>query len=106
MNRLTNKNMRIMLSRNSGKTLFNKIYRKLDKLEDIEQDLGCPLEVVIKLIGSNIILNGEPCYVMGILKDGDNLCIHYSKCYEAYDDIEPLKNYGKTFWIYEEDKTE
>ena len=86
----------------------------LDMFIELEKDLGCPLEVVFKLIGSNIILNSEPCYVMGILKDGDNLCIHYSKCYGAYDDIEPLSNYGKTFliddedkfWIDEEDKAE
>lgn len=76
------------------------------KCHNLEEQLGCPLEVVFKMIGSYIILDGEPCYVMGILKDGDKLCIHYSKCYEAYDDIEPLSNYGKTFWIYDEDRSE
>ena len=68
----------------------------------IEEEIGCPLDAVFKLIGSHIILNCEPCYVTGILKDGDNLCIHYSKFYGYYDDIEPLSNYGKTFWIDDE----
>ena len=35
MNRLTNKHMIITFGRNSCKTLFDKIYRKLYKLEDI-----------------------------------------------------------------------
>ena len=75
---------------------------KLGKLEDIEEEIGCPLDVVFKLIGSYIILDGNPCHVMGILKDGDNLCIHYSTYYGGYDDIEPVSNYGKTFWIDDE----
>lgn len=75
---------------------------KLGKLEDIEEEIGCPLDVVFKLIDSYIILDGNPCHVMGILKDGDNLCIHYSTYYGGYDDIEPVSNYGKTFWIDDE----
>lgn len=35
MNRLTNKNMIIKFARNSCKTLFDKIYRKLYKIEDL-----------------------------------------------------------------------
>lgn len=35
MNRLTNKNMIIKFARNSGKTFFDKIYRKLYKIEDL-----------------------------------------------------------------------
>lgn len=35
MSRLTKKNMTIVFARNSGKTLFANIYRKLDKLEDL-----------------------------------------------------------------------
>ena len=50
MNRLTKKNMIIMGARSSCKTLFDKIYRKLDKLEDLEEQLGCPLEVFFKIL--------------------------------------------------------
>ena len=35
MSRLTEKNMTIVFARNSGKTLFYKIYRKLGKFEDL-----------------------------------------------------------------------
>lgn len=35
MNRLTNKNMIIKFARNSCKTFFDKIYRKLYKIEDL-----------------------------------------------------------------------
>lgn len=106
MNRLTyQKNGALILDGYDGFTKSLMLH-KLYALENLEQELECPLEAVFKLIGSHIILDGEPCYVMGILKDGDKLCIHYSKCYGAYDDIEPLSNYGKTFWIDEEGKTE
>ena len=98
MNRFVRKCENGILYSPNGYQCLEKLY----DLEDVEQSVGCPLDVVFKLIGSHIILDGEPCYVMGILKDGDNLCIHYSKVYCAYDDIEPLSNYGKTFWIYEE----
>ena len=48
MNRLTNKNMEFTLGRMNSKTIFNKIYRKLSQLEDIEEELGIDLITLFK----------------------------------------------------------
>lgn len=59
MSRLTNKNMGFTFGRMNGKTIFNKIYRKLSQLEDIEEELGCPLDIVFKAIENGIVIIGD-----------------------------------------------
>lgn len=38
---------------------YKEIYTKLGKLEDLEEDLGCPLEVVFKAIEDGIVIIGD-----------------------------------------------
>lgn len=81
----------------------NAVCDKLYKLEELEEQLGCNLEVVFNLLDKIIVLNGEyQCSVLDIRKDGDIFCIHYFNGTLGYDDIEPLSNYGKTFKLKEE----
>ena len=70
MSRLTNKDL-VYIGRINGKTLFDKVYNKLGKLEDIEDELGCPLDVVFKALKEGIYHEfGE------LLYDGENLKLH------------------------------
>lgn len=106
MNRLTHKNMVFMLSRNSGKTLFNKIYRKLDKLEDIEEQLGCPLEVVFKALKDGIIIKDLPKgyehrkVILNYLVNDNSFIFRPSAPYGSCKLY--LKDYKKSWWL---DKT-
>ena len=49
MRRLTNKNMGFTFGRMNGKTIFNKIYHKLCKLEDIEEEIKIPLVALFSI---------------------------------------------------------
>ena len=72
MNRLTMKNMVIMGDRNAYKTLFDKIYRKLGKLEDIEEQIEMDLITLFELY--NKICEQKFIYV----KIGNEIRCEYS----------------------------
>lgn len=75
---------------------------KLGKLEDLEEEIGCPLEVVFKALGNGIYVYNGNHYVVFLkyykvhnkfrLKDVNGLL--YS-----------LEDYKKTWWL-KEDKSE
>ena len=80
---------------------------KLGKLEDLEDELCCPLDVVFKALKDGIYHEfGE------LLYDGENLKLHYIKkqgwgLYPIicdYDEAEGfyLKDYKKTWWLKED----
>lgn len=120
MNRLTHKNMVFMLARSSCKTLFDKIYRKLSKLEDLEEQLGCPLDVVFKAIVDGIVIIGDrneyadmtlwldtkpTTALIGEKRDFEEpRLIKYNEwCFScnsgSYSGCVKLKDYKKTWWL-------
>lgn len=59
-------------------------------------------EFVFNLLNKEIVIFDKyKGIVLDIRKDGDVICIHYFNRTLGYDEIEPLSNYGKTFWIDE-----
>lgn len=76
---------------------------KLGKLEDLEEELGCPLEVMVKAIKNGIYYDDKFEYPVFIL-DKDNF---KDKNYHllVVGTIVYLKEYKETFWL-KEDKSE
>ena len=72
MNRLTNKNMEFTFGRMSGKTIFNKIYRKLSQLEDIEEELGIDLITLFEVY--NKLCEQKFVYIK---IDNEIKCVYY-----------------------------
>lgn len=105
MNRLTIKNGNYYCSPDS-ETSLKPLYDKFGKLGDLEEQLGCPLEIAFNLLNKEIVVFDRFIgKVLDIRKDGDILCIHYYDKTMGFDEIEPLSNYGKTFWL-KKDKLE
>ena len=126
MNRLTNKtNTQIMYG---DDTPYAEIYvakddtmaiQKLGKLEDIEEEIGCPIDVVFKALKNGIYtLNRFGKMVHLTFED---ISIRYEHIYHydgdekvfkyeglligSYDEWCFLKHYKKTWWL-REDKSE
>ena len=59
MSRLTNNNLAIYSGRINGKTLFDKVYNKIGKLEDLEDELGCRLETLFNALKNGIDMDGD-----------------------------------------------
>ena len=89
----------------------NMIFNKLGKLEDIEEEFGCPLDAIFKalkdrkLVSINAISSEKPEITLGIYKilglmfDGENyvLCI-----YKDNDSTYVYtKDFGKTWVLYD-----
>lgn len=75
----------------------DEITYKLGKLEDLEEELVCPLEVVFKALQNGIYTNvySGLCYV-GL----------YENYFQVSDDyVVYLKDYKHTWWL-KEDKSE
>ena len=125
MSRLTNKDL-VYIGRINGKTLFDKVYNKLGKIEDLEQDLGCPLEVVFKALMNGIKVDDTGLVNTAFTNEEFNknyktnkyysLSLYYigewyladlsspygdSDCGE-YGCLVLLKDYKKTWWLKED----
>lgn len=84
---------------------------RLGKLEDIEEELGCPLEVVFKAYKETIVFKKIDCITKGehvlegvknkLIYNGKEFVLHtcfkYKKYY--YLHILELKDYQKTWWL-------
>ena len=86
-----------------------EIFNKLGKLEDIEQELEIPLEVLFKALKEGVYrlyeeFEGEPPYVqfsfVSIVYDEDNSAWVF-ECSNL--DIYDLKDYGKTWALTREE---
>ena len=99
MSRLTNKNHIFYQGRMSGKTIFKKIYDKLYTLEDLEEELGCPLDVVFRALKTQIIYDKYARYlnICILKKDEKGQWLLSNTIYVFY-----LKDYGKTWWLKDE----
>lgn len=103
-----------------------QIYDKLGKLEDLEEELGCPLEVVFKAIEDGIVIKGDvnqygtktlwldnkPLEALVVEKrsfEEPRLIKYNVWCFScdsgSYRGCVSLKDYGKTWWL-KEDKSE
>lgn len=85
---------------------YYDVIDKLGKLEDLEQELGCPLEVVFKaLIEKRIYFNWDGEITRDVVV---SLGINHSANWyiDTYNDLYfYLKDYGKTWWL-KEDRSE
>ena len=82
---------------------------KLGGLEDLEEELGCPLEVLFKLVNQNELyyqFYNELQHWTSVKVDLRKKVVWYCKQVGGhYACSQPLSNYGKTFWL-KEDKSE
>ena len=82
---------------------------KLGKLEDLEEQLGCPLDVVFKLVDQNELYYqffDELQHWTSVKVDLRKKVVWYCKQVGGhYACSQPLSNYGKTFWL-KKDKSE
>lgn len=79
---------------------------KLGELEDIEEEIGCPIEVVFKALKNGIYLEESKSITTSIYYHilENEFVIEWYKSKEDYG-YELLKDYKKTWWL-REDKTE
>lgn len=77
---------------------YKEIYTKLGKFEDLQDELGCPLDVVFKALKNQTIYTEYAHYLnICILKvDEKGQWLLSNTVYIFY-----LKDYGKTWWICE-----
>ena len=77
------------------------IANKLGKLEDIEEELGCPLDVLFEALKQGIYDKSGFHY--------DSICLIEDKIYacplDIWEEYWDLVNYGKTWWL-KEDRSE
>ena len=80
------------------KFCLNDCYKKLGKLEDIEEELGIPLEVLFKAMKDGVYIKEITKYVRVdvILKFNEEKG-WFLKDFGCY--IYILKDYGKTWWL-------
>lgn len=99
MSRLTYKDLASYSGRINGKTLFDKVYNKLGKLEDIEDELGCPLDVVTNK--KAMIAKDSELYEVDIMAVSfTNGNIYFGN--EWSFTTRKLKDYKKTWWLKED----
>ena len=107
MNRLTEKMWNDYFMNIRGNSISNAYSRKLGKLEDIEEDLGCPLDVVFKALKEIYYEDefGDLCqYQRPRLYYSDDLkCWCWKLFLGGY--VLPLKDYKKS-WFLKKDRSE
>ena len=99
MSRLTEKNKyNKHYGMTTTKTLLQDVYDKLGQYEDLEEQLGYPLKILIKVIvDQNVYIPDLKGYRRITIKNG-NIYIKYKR--KNY--ILPFEDYGKT-WLLKED---
>ena len=94
--------------REEWETLAQNAINKLGRLEDIEEELGCPLEVVFKAIEDGVYIEVE--HLPDVIErprlyySDDNKCYCLEMLYGEY--VVKLSDYKKTWWLKgEKDET-
>lgn len=80
------------------------IYNKLGKLEDLEEKLGCPLDIIFDALYRGIVCTPHPFYTHEIIypKKEYNIVQLFQFYYLKVDDgVVDIKDYGKTWWLRE-----
>lgn len=82
-----------------------EIFNKLGRIEDLEEELGIPLEVLFKALKEGIIINSN-----GILRNLSGIVLRYNSyfecCFFEYGmgtAKVKLKDYGKTWALTKEE---
>lgn len=86
---------------------YKEIYTKLGKLEDLEDELGCPLEVVFKALKEGIWFKSDDFITKNLEKDlATRPRLYYSDDFKCYRfeigfglHYVALKDYQKTWWL-------
>lgn len=77
-----------------------RILRKLSKLEDLEDELGCPLDVVFKALKEGIIINNiyneKVNFKCRLVYKNEELGWYFNIINDGYV---LLKDFSKTWWI-------
>ena len=98
----------LYISKNTFKPLEEEL-EYADKCHTLEEKLGCPLEVVDKLVNQNELyyqFYNELQHWTSIKIDLRKKVVWYCKQVGGhYACSQPLSNYGKTFWL-KKDKSE
>lgn len=83
---------------------YNKLYDELDRktliIDELEEQLGCPLEVREKALQQGYIYNGFTKLLYICCRYDENGCYLTNSCNKYY-----LKEYKITWWL-KEDKSE
>ena len=89
--------------------LFHEVIDELLGYKDLEEQLGCPLEVILKLVDQNELyyqFYDELQHWTSVKVDLRKKVVWYCKQVGGhYACSQPLSNYGKTFWL-KKDKSE
>lgn len=92
-----------------GKTIASKVMNELLQYKILEEQIGCPLVVIFKLVSQNELYYqffNELQHWTSIKVDLRKKVVWYCKQVGGhYACSQPLYNYGKTFWL-KEDKSE
>lgn len=81
---------------------YDSVLDVLQTLLQLEKTIGCSVEEVFHLLDKEIIVNDNIGCVKDIRKDGEVYCIHYFDYTSKCDEIEPLSNLRRTFFVIEE----
>ena len=107
MSRLTDKNIVFNFGRTHGKTLLSKIMHKLSDLEDLEETIGCPLDILFKAL-QNDTIRYKDWYCVGIslyYNGAGKWCFatSYQDMYGVtrYIDEIDVATYGIDWWLIE-----
>lgn len=104
--------------REEWETSVQKVINKLGKLEDIEEELGCPLEVMIKALndGINVVCFDEKIHFHSSPSLNKYDEFYFSETYYPYGDSccdatddsyqVKLSDYQKTWWLKGEKENE
>ena len=87
---------------------YSECVEKLGKLEDIEEQLGCPLEIISKLRKANYIYRDDGlsfCFIGIDFNDEDKLILYNDDEWDTFTSYLRLADYKKTWWL-KEDKSE
>ena len=102
MNRLTRFHKEGLLVNEGGyyepdKSNYMDITNKLGKIEDLEDEIGCPLEVVVEALKDGILVNHKKWWLPSCQLAYMKIDNEYVFVCESY--IYILKDYGKTWWL-------
>lgn len=86
---------------------YKEVYTKLGKLEDLEDELGCPIEVVFKALKEGLIIEAydDELDISSIetFEPNELVLDFVAKSIitgeEYIDYVFPLENYKKTWWL-------
>ena len=78
---------------------YKEIYTKLGKIEDLEDELGCPLDVVFKTLKEGILVNEKKWWLPSCQLAYMKIDNEYVFVCDNY--VYNLKDYCKTWWLKE-----